>query len=75
MFSYDSDHIKVEGHSGTWCAIDESWAQITPDVDGEPKTIPAHRFLLERETYGDEAAGVIVNEARGAAAQGRLQRL
>ena len=43
------DHIKIEGHYGRWYVIDE----IT--VDGE------NLYLLEHETYGDEAACLIVN--------------
>ena len=58
-----SDHIRVEGHEGTWYVIDEGNFVLTPDTDdGRPLTIPAHLFLLEHETYGDEAAHVIVDE-------------
>lgn len=46
----DSDQIVVEGHIGTWYAIDET------EVGGEKF------FLLEHEEYGDEAACVAVNE-------------
>ena len=46
----DSDQIAVEGHVGTWYAIDET------EVGGEKF------FLLEHEEYGDEAACVAVNE-------------
>ena len=46
----DSDQIAVEGHVGTWYAIDET------EVNGEKF------FLLEHEEYGDEAACVAVNE-------------
>ena len=46
----DSDNITVEGHVGTWYAIDET------EVGGEKF------FLLEHEEYGDEAACVAVNE-------------
>ena len=46
----DSDQIAVEGHAGTWYAIDET------EVGGEKF------FLLEHEEYGDEAACVAVNE-------------
>ena len=46
----DSDQIAVEGHIGTWYAIDET------EVGGEKF------FLLEHEEYGDEAACVAVNE-------------
>lgn len=58
-----SEHIRVEGHIGTWYVIDEGDFILTPDTDtGHPLTIPAHLFLLEHETYGDEAACVIVTE-------------
>ena len=46
----DSDHIAVEGHIGTWYAIDET------EVGGEKF------FLLEHEEHGDMAACVAVNE-------------
>lgn len=46
----DSDQIAVEGHIGTWYAIDET------EVGGEKF------FLLEHEEYGDETACVAVNE-------------
>ena len=40
----DSDNITVEGHVGTWYAIDET------EVGGEKF------FLLEHEEHGDKAA-------------------
>lgn len=46
----DSDHIVVEGHIGTWYAIDET------EIGGEKF------FLLEHEEHGDMAACVAVNE-------------
>ena len=46
----DSYNITVEGHIGTWYAIDET------EVNGEKF------FLLEHKEYGDEAACVAVNE-------------
>lgn len=45
-----SDHITVEGHIGTWYAIDET------EIGGEKF------FLLEHEEHGDMAACVAVNE-------------
>lgn len=45
-----SEHIQVDGHEGTWYAID---SETINGVD---------YFLLEHEKYGDEAAGVIVND-------------
>lgn len=62
MIARNSDHITVEGHVGTWYVIDEGWYRLTPDVDGKPKTLDAHVFLLEHEKYGDEAACIIVDE-------------
>ncbi len=54
MSTKTSDHIKVEGHKGTWYVIDEGNFILTPDTDdGQPLTIPAHLFLLEHEQYGD----------------------
>ena len=46
----DSYHIAVEGHIGTWYAIDET------EIGGEKF------FLLEHEERGDMAACVAVNE-------------
>ena len=46
----DSDYIEVEGHLGTWYAVDET------EVGGEKF------FLLEHEEHGDMAACVAVNE-------------
>lgn len=63
MITRTSDHIKVEGHKGTWYVIDEGDFIFAPDTDnGQPLTIPVRLFLLEHETYGDEAACVIVAE-------------
>ena len=45
------DGIKVDGHYGTWYVIDEGFHK------GQ------RVYLLEHETYGDEAASVIINEA------------
>ena len=46
----DSDRITVEGHIGTWYAVDET------EIGGEKF------FLLEHEEHGDMAACVAVNE-------------
>lgn len=46
----DSYHIAVEGHIGTWYAIDET------EIGGEKF------FLMEHEEHGDMAACVAVNE-------------
>lgn len=45
----NSKRISVDGHTGTWYVTD------TQTVDNK------QYFLLEHETYGDEAAGVIVD--------------
>ena len=47
-----SDEIIVDGYKGTWYVID---SQI---IDGK------NYFLLESENYGDEAAGIIIDENR-----------
>jgi len=44
------DGIRVTGYRGTWYVIDETI------IDGEKL------YLLEHETYGDEAAGLIIND-------------
>ena len=46
----NSEGIIIEGHIGSWYVIDAE------NVDG------ARLYLLEHETYGDEAAGLIVDE-------------
>ena len=45
-----TDGIRIKGHRGTWYVIDEHFYM------GEKV------YLLEHETYGDEAAHLIVNE-------------
>ena len=62
MITRTSNHIKVEGHRGTWCVIAEAWFKLMPDINGKPVTILAHCFLLEHETYSDEAPCLIVGE-------------
>ena len=63
MVTRDSAHIKVAGHVGRWYAVDDGWFRWTEDTPaGEARTVRAHLFLLEHETYGDEAANVIVDE-------------
>ena len=44
------ENIKIYGHYGTWHVINEM------EIDGEML------YLLEHETYGDEATGLIVND-------------
>lgn len=58
-----SDHIRIDGHIGTWYVIADGWYIYTPDENGVPKTYRVHCFLLEHEEYGDEAANLIVNES------------
>lgn len=57
-----SDHIRIPGHVGTWYVIADGWYLYTPDENGVPKTCRVHCFLLEHEEYGDEAAGLIVDD-------------
>lgn len=56
-----SDHIRIEGHIGTWYVIDHGYFTYTHGESGMPKTARVHCFLLEHEQYGDEAACLIVN--------------
>lgn len=44
------EHIRVEGHKGTWYVIDQKYYRTK-----------GWYFLLEHETYGDEAADVIIS--------------
>ncbi|NLW46315.1 MAG: hypothetical protein GXY86_03110 [Firmicutes bacterium] len=53
MVTATSDGIKVKGHLGKWYVIDSGC------YNGK------RVFLLEHETYGDEAACVIVDENGG----------
>ena len=62
MITNTSDHIKIEGHRGTWYVIDEGYFVLTPDTKHGPKTFYEHCFLLEHEQYGDEAPGFIVDQ-------------
>ena len=48
----DSDHIAVEGHLGTWYAVDET------EIGGKV-------LLLEHEEHGDMAACVGADEQTG----------
>jgi len=45
----NSDHIAIDGHDGEWYVIDE--------ITHKGRTV----FLLEHETYGDEAAHIAVD--------------
>ena len=62
MITNTSDHIKIEGHRGTWYVIDEGHFVLTPDTERGPETFHAHCFLLEHEQYGDEAPCLIVDQ-------------
>lgn len=46
----DSENIKVKGHIGTWHVIDEC------NRNGK------NYYLLEHDTFGDEAAAVCIRE-------------
>ena len=50
-----SEHISIDGHTGTWYVIDEG------ECKSPVARYPVRCFLLEHETYGDEAACIIVN--------------
>jgi len=52
MITVNSEHIHIKGHVGTWYAVSER------DSARHGKL-----FLLEHEAYGDDAPGLIVNEA------------
>lgn len=45
------DGIVINGHRGTWYVIDHTTCARYGDV-----------YLLEHETYGDEAPGLIIDE-------------
>lgn len=49
-----SGNIKIEGHRGTWSVIDSIGAR----VKGEKKRL----YLLEHETYGEDAPSLIVDD-------------
>lgn len=52
------DNIKISGHRGAWYVVDE-------DVFHRPTetgTVEIPVFFLEHETYGDEAAWIVVDE-------------
>ena len=53
-----SSHIKIEGYQGTWSVIAETKSR--PEAAESQPLTPC--FLLEHEEYGDEAAGLIVDE-------------
>lgn len=42
--------ITITGHKGTWYVIDEAYRKAKKC------------YLLEHETYGDEAASIIIDE-------------
>ena len=51
MITINSEHISIEGQIGKWYVLNEK------DTEQHGKL-----FLLEHETFGDEAPGLIVNE-------------
>ena len=51
----NSDHISIDGHIGTWYVIDEG------RFKAPGARYPVRCYLLEHETYGDEAAALIVS--------------
>ena len=51
MIDHNSENISIEGHWGTWYVIEEQHT-------AQHGTL----FLLEHETYGDDAACLIVDE-------------
>jgi len=52
LITCNSDNISIEGHWGTWYVLEE-----------QETTQHGQLFLLEHETYGDDAACLIVDEA------------
>lgn len=53
----NSQHIHIDGHVGTWYVIEKKDIEVSFNND-KPYTY----FLLEHEAYGQDAAGLIVNE-------------
>ena len=49
-----SEHVKVKGHIGRWSTID---SKTYTEDDGSAKTY----HLMEHETYGDEAAMLVLD--------------
>ncbi|MCL2300930.1 MAG: hypothetical protein FWC27_12380 [Firmicutes bacterium] len=52
MITINSEHIRIESHTGAWYTIGERDTELHGKL-----------FLLENETHGDDAACLIVNEA------------
>ncbi len=50
MLTKYSDHIKVEGHRGFWYVVDDKYS-----------IEHGYIYLLEHETYGGDAAHLIVD--------------
>ena len=55
LIDRESDHIRIDGHTGTWYVIDEG------EYKAPCARCPVRCFLLEHETYGDEAAHIIAS--------------
>jgi hypothetical protein len=51
---FEVEGLEVEGHRGTWYNITEGRKYV---INGKVEVL----YLLEHETYGDEAAHVIAN--------------
>ena len=79
MLSWNSDGIEIAGNKLSYYGRNESVPVVgtlsidgivignaftAPDVDGKPETLTAHLFLLESELYGEDAAGLIVNDEK-----------
>lgn len=47
------EKVKVAGHKGTWYAL----SNMTIDYKGKPTKV----YLMEHETYGDEADSIIID--------------
>lgn len=52
-----SEHIRIEGHTGRWHVISDCEARLKKGGVVEPY------YLLEHETYGDEAASLIIDKS------------
>lgn len=52
MIEINSKHIHIKGHVGTWYAVSERATEQHGKL-----------YLLEHESYGDDAACLIVDEA------------
>lgn len=60
MLHSHAEHIRIAGHIGCWYVIDEGDFSLRAN-----KNLVRHLFLLEHESYGDEAACLIVTDEGG----------